>query len=191
VNTDGAGQPLWRYRDVSGPGVPSANSSAFTGFFSNGDVPIYSLINGLTPNTAYMVRVYAIYPQNSTNAVVGNRGRFGADVSLDNGGFWHKVDNKDSFYSITWVDNGNAGLGNVLPTTLAGDTRGYVQLGGAVVADALGVARIDVRLPQFLANGQAQDRFNIDGFALAVPEPASMALAGMGAAALLIFRRRR
>jgi len=68
-----------------------------------------------------------------------------------------------------------------------GDTRFFSWL-PAVTTDASGVARIDVRVPQYLQDGSLQDRFNLDGYAVQIPEPSLLALA---ATALLIFRRRR
>jgi hypothetical protein len=185
---DGATPVGWRFRNT-GPGAPSWNASAFTGMYANGDPALYTLIAGLIPNQSYAVRVYGVYPKSATNAVVSTRSRFGAEFSLDTGTTWSLIDTKGAGL-INWVDN-SSGVGNPMSVPLNGDTRFFTELPMTLVADGTGVARIDVRLPQLLSDLSAQDKFNLDGYALAIPEPATAGLAGLAAAALLILRRRR
>jgi hypothetical protein len=91
--------------------------------------------------------------------------------------------------SYTWVDNSST-LGAVLPVPGTGDTRFFSWL-PSVTTDANGVARIDVRLPQYLSDNTLQDRFVLDGYAVAIPEPSICVLAGLSIAALLTLRRRK
>ncbi|HYG22055.1 MAG TPA: PEP-CTERM sorting domain-containing protein [Verrucomicrobiae bacterium] len=181
----------WRYR-TTGPGVPAYNGTAYTGRYPNQgagapDPGLYMPLSGLLPNTEYFVRVYAIYAQNSTNAVVSSRQKAGAEFSVDGGTTWSIVDNLGGA-TLNWVDNSTA-LGAPRDGT-AGDTRAWALLPFMLETDALGNGRLDVRLPQFLTGGLGQDRFSFDGIAIAVPEPTSFALIGLGAAAMLISRRR-
>lgn len=191
VSTDGAGNPLWRFRDTSGPGVPSWGASAFTGNLVGGpDTNIYTVITGLLPSTEYFVRVYAVYPQNSTNQPVAGS-RYGAEFSLNGGSTWTIVDNHGSLGPITWVNNSTE-LGVEQPTVNAGDTRGYSVLPVTLVTDISGVGRVDVRIPALLSDATATDRMNLDGYALmVVPEPATATLMGISLTGLLMLMRRR
>ena len=181
------GTPLWRFRDTSGPGVPSFGSSAYDGRFVGPDPALYTLLSGLEPNTEYLsVRVYGVYPRTVTNT--SNIPRYGAEFSLDAGATWSDVDSHMAG-SYTWVDN-SSGLGAVLPVPGTGDTRFFSWL-PSVTTDANGVARIDVRIPQYLSDNTLQDRFILDGYAVAIPEPSILALAGLSIVAFLTLRRRR
>ena len=186
------GTPLWRFRDT-GPGIPAFGTSAYDGRFVGPDPALYTLLSGLAPNTTYTsVRIYGVYPRSVTNA--SNKPRYGAEFSLDAGATWFDVDSHipsgQYIGGYTWVDNLNGGVGNVLPAPGTGDTRFFSWL-PAVTTDANGVVRIDVRIPQYLSDNTLQDRFVLDGYAVQIPEPSSLALAGLGIAAFLFFRRRR
>ena len=188
----------WRHR-TSGPGVP-AYQEAFSGFYGNGtttkDPNLYTLISGLSANTYYGVRVYSVFSNNSWDAngnQVFNNTRVGGQFSVDGGSTTIALDSRNPAYLIHAVDN-SSGVGTdvVLTAKPSGDTRGYQETSLFVLSDASGVARVDWIIPQFISDGTAQDRWHIDGVALTtVPEPTSMALAGIGAAAMLIFRRRK
>ncbi len=183
------GTPNWRFRDVSGPGVPSYGSSAYDGRFAGPDPALYTLLGGLQANTTYLsVRVYGVYPRAVTNLPVSTASRYGAEFSIDAGTTWVDVDSH-MVGSYTWVDNLNGGIGNVLPAPGTGDTRFFSYL-PSVTTDANGVARIDIRIPQLLSDNSAQDRFILDGYAVSIPEPSILALAGLGIVALLTLRRR-
>ena len=179
------GTPQWRFRNT-GPGVAAWGTSADDGRFVGPDPALYTTLSGLEPNTQYLsVRVYGVYPRAVTN--VSNIPRYGAEFSLDGGLTWSDVDSHMAG-SYTWVDNSSP-LGNVLPAPGSGDTRFCTYL-PALMTDASGVARIDVRIPQYLADGSLQDRFILDGYAVQIPEPSILALAGLSIVALLTLRRR-
>jgi PEP-CTERM putative exosortase interaction domain len=182
----GDGTSNWRYRNT-GPGVPAWGGSAYQIRYSEGDVPGYQQISGLTPNQDYLVMIFGIYPQNTTNSPTPGA-RYGIDVSFD-GESWNTVDNRGST-AIHWVDNSSE-FGNSLPTVNAGDTRFWSWVPGMATADGDGNLKIYLQGPSILSDGTAPDRFVLDGFGLAVPEPSSFALLGLGSAALMIFRRRR
>jgi len=179
--------PEWRYRNT-GPGPKAWDGNAYQGRFSEGDVPIYTVLTGLTPLTDYFVRVYGVFPQTATNAI-SNRARWGAEFSLDSGTTWEHVDTSDDVLGrLVWVDN-STDLGTPLEGP-NGDTRFYVVLMNKVTSDASGNVRIDVRLPELLSDGRVQDRFVLDGYALAVPEPTSLSLLTLGGLLALGLRRR-
>ena len=183
------GIPQWRFRST-GPGAVAWGTSAYDGRYINGtngpDPALYTTLSGLQPSTEYLsVRVYGVYPRAVTN--VSNIPRYGAEFSVDGGSTWWDVDSHIGG-SYTWVDNSSP-LGNVLPAPGSGDTRFCTYL-PALMTDASGVARIDVRIPQYLADGSLQDRFILDGYAVAIPEPSILALAGLSIVALLTLRRR-
>lgn len=146
----------WRFRD-NGPGVPSWRGTAYTGRFIDGDPAIHTKPTKLIPGGSYEVRVYGVYPSNPSS-------RFGAEFSIDGGANWTLVDNKD-WSILTWVDNSTELGEPIADQQPSGDTRFYVQLPGLMVADAEGVGRIDLRLPESISNGTSQDKFNIDGYA--------------------------
>ncbi len=180
------GTPQWRFRDVSGPGVPSFGSSAYDGRFVGPDPALYTLISGLEATTEYAVLIYGVYPRTVTNT--SNIPRYGAEFSLDAGSTWLDVDSHIAG-SFTWVDN-SSGVGTVLPAPGTGDTRFFTRLPVTVITDASGVARIDIRIPELLSDNTLQDRFVLDGYAVMIPEPSFLALAGLGIFALLTWRRR-
>ncbi|GEM_PF-890269 len=147
----------WRFRE-NGPGVPAWRGTAYTGRYIDGDPALHTKPAKLTPEGQYEVRVYGVYPSNPSS-------RFGAEFSLDGGQTWTMVDNKD-WSILTWVDNSTE-LGEAFADqTPSGDTRFYIQLPGVMTADAGGIGRIDLRLPESISNGTSQDKFNIDGYAL-------------------------
>ena len=186
---DGTAQ--WRFRNT-GPGVPAWGTSAYDGRFvgdgaGNPDPDLYTTISGLEPNTEYLsVRVYGVYPRAVTN--LSNIPRYGAEFSTDAGSSWWPV-NSHIPGSYTWVDNSSP-LGIELAVPGAGDTRFFSWL-PSVTTDASGVARIDIRIPQYLSDGSLQDRFILDGYAVQIPEPSVLALAGIGVVVFLSLRRRR
>ena len=152
----GDGDAGWRFRDT-GPGAPAFNNTAYTGRFVNDDPALYTVTSGLKANTGYKVRVYGVYPSNPSS-------RFGAEFSVNGGASWSVVDNKD-WNLLTWVDNATE-LGTALdPQAPDGDTRFFTVLPGVLVTDASGNGRVDLRLPESISNGTAQDKFNIDGYA--------------------------
>jgi hypothetical protein len=121
-------------------------------------------VSGLIANSRYKARVYGVFPSNPSS-------RFGAEFSLNGGESWTFVDNKD-WSLLTWVDNSTE-LGVALPDqTPAGDTRFYIQLPGELRTDENGAGRVNLRLPEFISDDAAQDKFNIDGYAfLPLSEP--------------------
>ena len=207
-NAEGSGDglPTWRFRD--GPGGPGdqawdtinggAAGSAFSGFYGNGgpDPTLYTVLTGLAANTSYKVRLYAVFPRNITNENIYTRSRNGANFSVDGGSTWTQVSAfNEAVNPLQLVDNDSA-IGTDLTTApTTGDQRLYTTLQAWLTTDGAGTARIYVTLPQYLEQPDGtpvlQDRMHIDGYAVAVPEPTTFALAGVGMAALLIFRRRR
>ena len=179
------GTPQWRFRNT-GPGVPAWGTSAYDGRFVGPDPALYTLLSGLQASTEYQVRVYGVYPRAVTN--VSNIPRYGAEFSTDAGSTWWDVDSHMAG-SYTWVDN-SSDVGTVLPAPGTGDTRFFTQLLVPVMTDASGGARIDIRIPQYLSDNTLQDRFIIDGYAVMIPEPSFLALAGLSIVALLTLRRR-
>ena len=187
---------LWRFRNT-GPGVPSWNASAYDGrpTTTPPDPDLYSLLGGLSPNTAYYVAVYMIYPRAVTNLPTPGS-RYGLSFSTDGRANWVTVDSYGAS-EIHWTDNSSE-LGAWKPGPGSGDSRAWQELYGAaltVTTDGSGVARIDIHAPVTLANGTTTtDRGVIDGFALdleRIPEPSVFAFVGLGLAALAIARRRR
>lgn len=153
----------WRFRNT-GPGVPAWNGTAYTGRYADGDPAIYTTVSGLAPDSPYSARVYGVFPSNPSS-------RFGAEFSLDGGSTWTLVDNKD-WSLLTWVGNSTELGVPLADQTPSGDTRFYIQLPGELLTDADGMGRVDLRLPEFISDGAAQDKFNIDGYAfLPVSEP--------------------
>lgn len=188
----GDGTTAWRYRDT-GPGVPSWNGNSYQISYADGDVSGYQAITGLTPNQMYSVAIYGVYPFDpSSTAVGGSSARRGLDVSLNGGSTYSTVDNKGANV-IHWVDNSTALGAAITPDTKA-DTRFWSWVPGTAMSDGSGNLDIYVQIPAMLSDGEANDRFVLDGFALTagvVPEPTTLALAGLGATMLMLIRRRR
>lgn len=194
LGVDGNSTFGWRTRSVTGPGAPAFNQTAYSGFYLNQfggqpDPELYMPVT-LAPSTVYNVRVYASFANNVTNVNLGSRSRLGAEISLDGGATWQLADTRGGG-TVQVVDN-SSGVGVDLAAPLTGgDFRGYILLSSTLTTDGAGNGQVNIRLPQLLTDGSNQDRFHLDGFAFAVPEPTTLALAGLGAAALLIFRRRQ
>jgi hypothetical protein len=183
----GDGTTGWRYRNT-GPGVPAWGGNSYQIRYGENDVPGYQLISGLTPGQDYMVMIFGVYPQNSTNSALNVRSKYGMNVSFD-GETWNTIDNHGGA-EIHWVDNSSP-FGAALPNVGSGDTRFWSLVPGMATADGSGELKLYLQLPATLTDGLGNDRFILDGFGLAVPEPSSFALLGLGSAALMIFRRRR
>jgi len=184
--TTADGTTEWRYRN-SGPGVPDWNGNGYQIRYAEGDVPGYEAISGLLANQQYSVRVYGSYPANTTNSPLPGS-IYGAEFGYDNA-TWTIVDNRGGS-TINWVDNSSELGTPVDGTTLTGDTRFWSALPVATT-DASGNLNIYLQLPDTLSDGSVPDRFILDGFALQVPEPTTLALAGLGATLLMFIRRRR
>ncbi len=176
----GDGTVNWRYRNT-GPGVPSWGGNAYQMRYSEGDVPGYQLISGLTPGQDYLVMIFGVYPANPNS-------HYGVNVSFD-GQSWSTIDNQGGA-AIHWVDNSSP-FGAALPSVGSGDTRFWSWVPGMATADQSGELKVYLQLPALLTDNNGNDRFILDGFGLVVPEPSSFALLGLGSAALMIFRRRR
>lgn len=181
TDTSGTGE-LWRYRDT-GP-APAANSTtAYEGRL--GDQELYTIVSGLNPGDTYTIMLYGVWT--TRNAT------WGLAVSLDAGASWTgnidslDIDAAKGFgFDQGWVDpSGNQISVDYGNTT---DTRGAIIVGTTMV-NASGQLVVGVRA----APNTSSERGVYDGIGYAigvVPEPTTFALAGLGTAALLIFRRR-
>jgi len=151
----------------------------------------YTRITGNLPNTEYTIAMYSI--QGGAKDTVS--------YSLDQGVTWSSgagIIDQPVIQSMLWggadwlAHSTTDAIGT--PTGIKdGDTRYRIIL-GTMISDANGDLVVGFRDPNWRSTGGTSDRGRIDGFAVAlgqVPEPTSMALAGLGAAAMLIFRRRK
>jgi hypothetical protein len=178
----------WRFRN-SGPGTPSWNLSAYDGRYGQSDPEIYQAITGLSPNTQYQVTVYGVYPGNVAYNPPNTKSRHGIEISVNGGVSYDLIDSRGGAVPY-WVDNSSDLGASIAAPTANVDTRFYSYVPTIAMTDGSGNINVLIRVPQLLSDGSAQDRFNLDGFAFAIPEPTTLALAGLGAAALLTFRRR-
>ena len=180
---------VW-YDETANPGGGSANSYGGDLYFYRSDYdPIgspdgYTRISGLTPGQDYSVAMFAI--QGGTKDTVSTSLDLGATWStpidtpviesmLGNGADWLQHSTTDAIGTVGVKD---------------GDTR-YRIIIGDQIANSSGEVIVGFRDPNLRSTGGSSDRGRIDGFAVAaIPEPTTVALAGLGAAALLLFRRR-
>ena len=185
ITATGNGTPEWRFRNT-GPGAPAYGTSAFAARKNESDPAVYTRVTGLTPDTEYTVRLYGVWTTRNNT--------WGLSYSLDNGNTWSMSIDRDTINENivlgggNWVDVSDNGVGAPVADPDS-DTRAYVIIGSAM-SDSAGIMNVGV---QGWPN-TSTERGVYDGIALAVgvvPEPTSFALVGLGAAALMIFRRRR
>lgn len=180
---------VW-YDETANPGGGADHSYGGDLYFYRSDYdPIgspdgYTRITGLTPGQNYSVAMFAV--QGGTKDTVS--------TSLDLGATWSSPIDTPVIESM--LGNGADWLAHSTtdaigtPGVKDGDTRYRIIIGNQV-ADAAGEVIVGFRDPNLRSTGGSSDRGRIDGFAVAaVPEPIGITLAGLGAAALLIFRRR-
>jgi hypothetical protein len=158
----------------------------------NGMPDAWTRVGGglLTPGATYTVAAYSVIGGSKDTAI----------FSLNAGATWTPIIDLASITPLLgggadWlVHSDSDAIGT--PGVKDGDTRFRVIIGDAV-ADASGNIVVGFRDPNERSTGGSSDRGRIDGYAVAlgpvsqVPEPTTFALAGLGAAAMLIFRRRR
>jgi hypothetical protein len=205
----------WRLRSYNGP--YSAGGGAQYAMNSNiyfiqdqatGEPAGYTKLTGMTPNTVYTLAVWGVVGPGETNP------KDALQFSWDNGATWGTVYDATEvsdplgggdwlLHDSAFVDGGiGTDTGALLKDASAdgGGDRRFRIIIGDFTSDGSGNFTIGFRDPGYATkidgslNGN--DRGRIDGFAFAegdintVPEPTTFALAGLGAAALLIFRRR-
>lgn len=183
--------------EATNPG--GGSSAAFGGdlYFIRSDYdPIgspdgYTRISGLTPGQNYSVALFSI--QGGAKDTLS--------ISLDLGATWSTpidtpvIDAAVGAGTADWLAHSTTdAIGTAVPgdSSVAkdGDTR-YRILVGYQTADAAGEVIVGFRDPNLRSTGGSSDRGRIDGFAVAaVPEPTTVALAGLSMIALLARRRR-
>ena len=184
----GDGTSNWRFRDT-GPAHVSFGLDSFQGRgLSENDPKLFTTLTGLTPNTLYTIKLYGVWSSGNNN--------WNLQYSLNGGTTWGGYISRDVVTFAGglgagqgWVDTSNGGVGAMVPGP-AGDSRGNVVI-GSMTSDGSGTLTVGVWNWKNAAG--TQERGVYDGLAYAVgvvPEPTTFALAGLGAAALLIFRRR-
>jgi hypothetical protein len=204
TGTDGTAP--WRYRVNTGPGASGWNSTAYTEFKTE-DPGIDTTITGLTPDTAYFVRVYGMVPSNSTNYPIAGS-RYGGSFSVDGGTTWYDWDNRREGkfinqgtaghfvgYKAHPVDNlsalGSDGIWHGgTDNRIWFDMNRYDYASVQATTDGSGTLHILARNLPTLSDGSTVDRMHLDGYALSIPEPSICALLGLGLAAFIIRRRR-
>ena len=178
--TDASGTgALWRYRNT-GPANVSYATNSYEGRL--GDDELYTVLTGLTPGETYTLKLFGVWTTANNT--------WGLAYSLDGGSTWSGTLDRDDVitgiglgFGQGWVDT----AGN--PVVGSSDTRGNLII-GTMVADGSGQIMVGVRA----APNTVSERGVYDGIGYAlgvVPEPSTFALAGLGAAAMLIFRRRK
>jgi hypothetical protein len=183
-NTDASGTGnLWRFRNT-GPANVASGTNAYEGRL--GDDEVFTVVGGLNPGDTYTIMLYGVWT--TRNAT------WGLAHSFDEGATWSgNIDSLDVDFAKGlgfgqgWVD----ASGNPISVVYgdAPDTRGAVIIGTTQV-NPDGNLIVGVRA----APNTVSERGVFDGIGFApgvVPEPTTFALTGLGAAALLIFRRRR
>lgn len=196
--------PGFRWLDVTGAygntgGAANRSYEGDTYFIRSDYSPFGSPVGwthvgggALTPGATYTVAAYSV--------IGGTKDTM--QYSLDAGAHWTPI---IDLASVTALGNGVAGFDWLAHSTTDaigtpgvkdGDTR-YRLIIGDAVANAQGNVVVGFFDPNLRSTGGSSDRGRIDGFAVAlgsvdvIPEPSTFALAGLGAAALLIARRRR
>lgn len=176
-----------------GPGNVSYNADAYQ-TVDNWSPDGYTQLTGLAANSQYTVALYGVVAANSDKNALS--------YSFNNGVTWsspidravlmnHLYDGSTDFLVDDTADA--IGTRDHNWTTSSGDTRFRIVI-GTVMSDGTGTIVVGFKDPGQSFSGANNDRGVIDGFAVApglVPEPTTFALAGLGTAALLIFRRRR
>lgn len=179
----GNGTSNWRYRNT-GPAGPLFGTSGYAARRGENDPPVFTTIGGLTSGNTYTIKLYGGWTTANNT--------WGLSYSLA-GGTWSSTVDRDTIITAAglgfnqgWVDAADTWIA---PSEASGDSRGNIIIGTAV-ADINGEIQVGV---QGWPNTSGE-RGVYDGVAWApgvVPEPTTFALAGLGAAALLIFRRRQ
>jgi len=187
----GDGTSNWRYRNT-GPGNVSYLNNSYQGRNLNlneGDPALFTTITGLVPDTVYTIKLYGVWS--------GGNNNWNLSYSLNGGASWNIGISRDAIsnagmlgYGQGWVDASGDGVG--APVTLgSSDTRSNMII-GTMTSNPSGEITVGV-WNHYSSNLINTERGVYDGLAYAigvVPEPTTFALTGLGAAALLIFRRR-
>jgi hypothetical protein len=214
-DADAAANGGWRLRapspwNVGGGAAYCMNSNLyFVTDVAGANNAGYTLLSGLSPSTTYTLAVWGAVGPGETNP------KDALQFSFDQGASWGTVYDATEVSHPTgggdWLthDSGfvNGGIGTDTGALLkdaspdgGGDRRFRIIIGEFTTGAADTSFWIGFRDPGYATkldgNKQGNDRGRIDGFAVAegdlsvIPEPTTFALAGLGAAALLIFRRR-
>ncbi|TWU27751.1 PEP-CTERM sorting domain-containing protein [Bythopirellula polymerisocia] len=186
--------PGFRWLDVVGnPG--GGSDRAYNGnlyfyrsdYSPNGSPDGYTRIGGLQPGKEYQVGMWSI--QGGTKDTVS--------TSLDLGATWSTpidtpvIDAAILAGTADWLAHSTADAYGT-PGVKDGDTRFRILLDGTQVANGAGEVIVGFRDPNLRSTGGTSDRGRIDGFAVrCVPEPTTLALAGLSVVGLLIRRRNR
>jgi len=188
---DAAANNGYRLRSPSGGGADRAYNANlyYTSSDGYGSPDGYTVTTGLTPNTLYTIAMYGI--------IGGSKDTL--SYSLNDGGTWSSpIDEPvvNAGIGANWLVHSTTDAFGTPMAARDGDTRFRIII-GEKMSDATGKIVVGFRDPNLRSVGGTSDRGRIDGFAFAegglaiVPEPTTFALAGLGAAALLIFRRRQ
>lgn len=178
------------YDESANPGGGSANS--FGGdlyFFTSDSTPQgspngFTRISGLSPGQNYSVALFGVI--GGTKDTVS--------TSLDLGVTWGSPIDLPVIDAMLgsgadWLAHSTSdAIGT--PSVRDGDTRYRIIIGNQL-ANVAGEVIVGFRDPNLTSTGGSSDRGRIDGFAVAaIPEPTTVALVGLGAAASLFCRRR-
>jgi len=165
VTTTSDGTAQWRFRNT-GPGAVSYGTSSYQGRYSEGDQPCYTKVGGLAPGASYTgLRLYFVVSAGNSNWKI--------QYSLD-GSTWSGSITKDSSGVVLLEPSTTDALGTpASPLPTSGDTRCYLPIPGALIANANGEIRLFVSSPSDTTDRTVYDGFAYDNGFVAQPTKAS------------------
>lgn len=195
LTTGAFGQGLVKFANsattlVSADGAVTAASATPTFY--------YALLSAPLGSTDYHTFVFAGVYATNTTATTGGRLQGGSLLGVTTDNSWAPATSR-AFYIAGWsADNGNVfnpqwiTSGTVLPALggfrgTPGGLFGLSAIGAGMAGGTDPVTQQTYPALALFAGTTIASGFNM----VSVPEPTTMALAGLGAAALVIFRRRK